>query len=94
MHTMKAIVIRDIGKLEYCELPIPRITQPDDVLIKVSAVGICGSDIKIVEGKHHFRKDIALGHEFTGTVDMIGSSARLSKTTACGAGVTLELRTR
>ncbi len=73
MQTMKAIVIRDIGKIELCELPIPQVTQPDDVLIKVSAVGICGSDIKILEGKHHYRKDIALGHEFCGTVVEIGS---------------------
>ena len=76
MQTMKAIVIRDIGKLEYCELPIPQVTQPDDVLLKISAVGICGSDIKIVEGKHHYRKDIALGHEFSGTVVETGSHVR------------------
>ncbi|HSB66865.1 MAG TPA: alcohol dehydrogenase catalytic domain-containing protein [Anaerolineales bacterium] len=73
MQNMKALVIRDIGKIELCELPIPKVTHPYDVLLKVSAVGICGSDLKILEGKHHYRKDIALGHEFCGTVIEIGT---------------------
>ncbi len=73
MQTMQALIIRDIGKIELGELPFPQVSQPDDVLLKISAVGICGSDIKMLEGKHHYRKDIALGHEFCGTVMEIGS---------------------
>lgn len=73
METMKALVFRTIGKIEPCEVPIPKVTQPDDVLIKVSAVGICGSDIKILEGKHHFKENTVLGHEFCGTVVETGS---------------------
>ncbi len=73
METMKALVFREVGTIELCELPIPKVTQPDDVLIKVSAVGICGSDIKILEGKHHFKENTVLGHEFCGTVAEIGS---------------------
>jgi threonine dehydrogenase-like Zn-dependent dehydrogenase len=73
MQTMQALVIRDVGKIELTELPVPRVSKPDDVLLEVSAVGICGSDLKILEGKHHYRKDIALGHEFCGNVLEIGS---------------------
>ena len=73
MDTMKALVYRNIGNIELSELPMPQVIQPDDVLLKVSAVGICGSDIKILEGKHHVRENIALGHEFCGTVVDIGS---------------------
>ena len=47
--------------------------EPDDVLLKVKAVGICGSDIKIIEGKHHFRPNTVLGHEFCGEVIEIGT---------------------
>jgi threonine dehydrogenase-like Zn-dependent dehydrogenase len=36
-------------------------------------VGICGSDIKIIEGKHHFKPNTVLGHEFVGEVVEIGS---------------------
>jgi (R,R)-butanediol dehydrogenase/meso-butanediol dehydrogenase/diacetyl reductase len=73
MKTMKALVFRGVGKIEMQEIPIPQVTQPDDILLKVSAVGICGSDIKIMEGKHHFKEDTVLGHEFSSTVVEIGS---------------------
>jgi (R,R)-butanediol dehydrogenase/meso-butanediol dehydrogenase/diacetyl reductase len=73
MDKMKALVFRDVGKLEPTEIPIPKVTQPDDILMKVHAVGICGTDIKIIEGKHHFRPNTVLGHEFCGEVIGIGS---------------------
>jgi threonine dehydrogenase-like Zn-dependent dehydrogenase len=73
MEKMKALVFRDVGMIELCDLPVPKVTQPDDVLIKVSAVGICGSDIKIMEGKHHYKENTVLGHEFCGIVTEIGS---------------------
>jgi len=43
------------------------------VLLKVKAVGICGSDLKIIEGKHHFKPNTVLGHEFCGEVVEVGS---------------------
>ncbi len=73
METMKALVFRNVGRIELTELPIPKVSQPDDVLIKISAVGICGSDIKILEGKHHFKENTVLGHEFCGTVVETGT---------------------
>jgi len=73
MDKMKALVFKDVGKIELDEIPIPHATQPDDVLLKVAAVGICGSDIKILEGKHHYKENTVLGHEFCGEVVEIGS---------------------
>jgi (R,R)-butanediol dehydrogenase / meso-butanediol dehydrogenase / diacetyl reductase len=73
MDTMKAYVFKDVGNLVLEEKPIPHVKDPDDVLLKVKAVGICGSDIKIIEGKHHFKPNTVLGHEFCGEVVEIGS---------------------
>jgi threonine dehydrogenase-like Zn-dependent dehydrogenase len=73
MEKMKALVFKDIGHLILEEIPIPRVKDPDDVLLKVKAVGICGSDIKIIEGKHHFKPNTVLGHEFCGEVIEVGS---------------------
>jgi threonine dehydrogenase-like Zn-dependent dehydrogenase len=73
MDKMKALVFRDVGKIELTELPIPKVKEPDDVLLKVKAVGICGSDIKIIEGKHHFKPNTVLGHEFCGEVLEVGT---------------------
>lgn len=73
MDTMKAYVFKDVGNLVFEEKPIPRVKDPDDVLLKIKAAGICGTDIKIIEGKHHFRPNTVLGHEFCGEVVEIGS---------------------
>src|SRR5512136_2928363 len=73
MDKMKAFVFHGVGQLELTEVPIPQVKNPDDVLLKVKAVGICGTDVKILEGKHHFKENTVLGHEFCGTVVEIGS---------------------
>lgn len=59
------------------ELPIPRIS-PEEVLIRVKAAGICGSDVHIYEwtrGYEHLAKHmpVVLGHEFAGEVVEVGS---------------------
>jgi len=69
---MKALVFKDLGKIVLEELPVPEITEPDQVLIKVSLCGICGSDVKIIQGKHAFKKNTVLGHEFNGIVAEVG----------------------
>src|SRR5512137_517863 len=73
MKKMKALVFKDVGNIVLEEIPIPTVKDPDDVLLKVHAVGICGSDIKIIEGKHHFKPNTVLGHEFCGEVIEIGT---------------------
>ena len=73
MKKMRALVFRDVGRIELTEIPIPKVTQPDDVLLKVKTVGICGSDLKILTGKHHYKPNTVLGHEFCGEVVEIGS---------------------
>jgi len=73
METMKALVFKDVGRLLLEDRPVPHVKDPDDVVLKVRKVGICGSDVKIVEGKHHFKPDTVLGHEFCGEVVEIGS---------------------
>jgi len=70
---MKSLVFKDIGKLEYQEIPVPQIARPDQVIIKVKMCGICGSDVKIMQGKHAFKRNTVLGHEFNGIVKEIGS---------------------
>jgi threonine dehydrogenase-like Zn-dependent dehydrogenase len=73
---MKALIFRDIGRIEAGEIPVPQVTQPDDVLIKIAACGVCGTDLKILEGKHAYRQNTVIGHEFNGVVSEIGSHVR------------------
>jgi threonine dehydrogenase-like Zn-dependent dehydrogenase len=79
MDKMKALVFKDVGKLVLEEIPVPQVKEPDDVLLKVKAVGICGSDVKILEGKHHFKPNTVLGHEFCGEVIEVGSHVKYLK---------------
>lgn len=73
MEKMKALVMKDVGQLVLEDRAMPHVKDPDDVVLKIKAVGICGSDVKIVEGKHHFKPDTVLGHEFCGEVVEIGT---------------------
>ncbi len=73
MDKMKALVYKDVGKLVLEQRDIPHVKEPDDVLIKISKVGICGTDVKILEGKHHVRPDTVLGHEFCGEIVEVGT---------------------
>jgi len=74
MDKMKALVFKDVGKLVLEERAIPHVKDPDDVVLKIASVGICGTDVKILEGKHHFRPDTVLGHEFCGEVVEVGTN--------------------
>jgi (R,R)-butanediol dehydrogenase/meso-butanediol dehydrogenase/diacetyl reductase len=76
MNRMKALIFKGVGKLVLEDRAVPHVGEPDDVVIRVSRVGICGTDVKILEGKHHFRPDTVLGHEFCGEVVEIGSHVR------------------
>ncbi len=67
---MKAVVYN--GKdIVYKEVPKP-IPNNDEVLIKVKAVGICGTDIAIATGKLTVPIPLILGHEFVGEIVSIG----------------------
>lgn len=70
---MKALVktARGIGNLELLNVPIPQI-KPDEVLIRVRACGICGSDLKIEEDQHPCTPPVVVGHEFAGEIAEIG----------------------
>jgi L-iditol 2-dehydrogenase len=59
--------------VELRELSVPEIGE-DDVLFKVQAVGVCGSDLHQYSGKQswHVNYPVVLGHEFSGVIDKIG----------------------
>lgn len=60
------------GHVELVEIPTPR-PGPGQVLLKVKAVGICGTDLHIWEGRFDkVRPPVTLGHEFAGEVAGLG----------------------
>jgi L-iditol 2-dehydrogenase len=67
-----------VGHIELVEVPVPEI-GPEDVLMKVYAAGICGSDLLIQENRHFYRAPVTLGHEFSGVADRVGKNVRRVK---------------
>lgn len=65
---MKALFLTGKSQVEYKEIPMPEC--PDDgLLLKVEAVGLCGSDVRnYVHGSTKLKYPVVLGHENAGTV--------------------------
>ena len=88
--------------VELREVPVPGIGA-DDVLLKVGAVSVCGSDVHQAYATHSWPVDIpvTLGHEFGGTISALGNSVRgfregdrvVSETAAVICGACLMCRT-
>lgn len=71
---MKVLRVNQPGNIAVEEDNIPVIENPDDVLIRVKAAGICGSDISIYKGTSPVATyPRVIGHEFAGEVTAVGS---------------------
>ena len=72
--TMKALNLHAVGDLRYEDVPMPE-PLADEVLVRVRAAGICGSDIQrvLTKGTYHF--PTIPGHEFSGEVAAVGKDA-------------------
>ena len=83
--TMKASVLCDVHRLEVRDIPRP-VISPYEVLIRVAAVGLCGTDVHIFAGHANYNTNEygqpipldlqpqILGHEITGVVEQVGSA--------------------
>ncbi|MEO7190026.1 MAG: galactitol-1-phosphate 5-dehydrogenase [Vicinamibacterales bacterium] len=73
---MQALVLTDYLKLELTDVPEPAV-GPDDVLVRVRACGICGSDVHGFDGSSGRRHPpLIMGHEAAGEVARVGSAVR------------------
>jgi L-iditol 2-dehydrogenase len=70
---MRALVLEEYNRLEYREVATPQ-AGPGEVLIRVKACGICGSDVHGMDGSTGRRQPpIIMGHEAAGLIAEIGS---------------------
>jgi threonine dehydrogenase-like Zn-dependent dehydrogenase len=84
---MRAAVLTDIARLEIRDVPV-QSPGPSDVLVRVSAVGLCGTDFHIFEGHSNYNTNArgepvpfrdepqVLGHEIAGVVEEVGRDVR------------------
>ena len=59
---MKALVFHRPGRVEVNDVPDPRIESEDDVILRVTATAICGSDLHIYNGFIPQKNDIPMRH--------------------------------
>ncbi len=91
---MKALLLKEYKNLEIVDMPIPAF-GPTDLLVKVKACGICGSDIHGYDGSTGRRQPpIVMGHEAAGVVEAAGDDVKgfragdrvtFDSTVSCGA---------
>ncbi|ASA23270.1 NAD(P)-dependent alcohol dehydrogenase [Paenibacillus donghaensis] len=92
--TMRAAVMPKPGSIEIRELPVPQVGD-HEVLVKIMAVGVCGSDLHYYEhgrvGRFIVEQPIILGHECAGLIVAIGdkvTQASIGDRVAVEPGVT------
>ncbi len=70
---MKALVLEDYMQLNYKDVPMPSIGD-DEVLVKVKAIGVCGSDVHGIDGSTGRRiPPVIMGHEASGVIEQTGA---------------------
>ncbi|KAJ4316812.1 hypothetical protein N0V84_007680 [Fusarium piperis] len=78
-ETMKAVVFDGLYKISVQDRPVPKIRNDRDIIIKVHAAGLCGSELHIYRGHQPSDTGFIMGHEFTGTVVQVGSAVKTIK---------------
>jgi S-(hydroxymethyl)glutathione dehydrogenase / alcohol dehydrogenase len=76
---MKAAVLRNVDtpmEIEEVEISKP---GPREVLLRVAAVGLCHSDLHIIDGSMPFPMPVILGHEASGIVEQVGADVTTCK---------------
>ncbi len=73
---MKTAILKAPGRIDIEETATPE-PGPDEILIRVRAAGICGSDIHAYDGLHPRRQPpVVLGHEFAGDIAAVGTQVQ------------------
>jgi threonine dehydrogenase-like Zn-dependent dehydrogenase len=91
---MKAVVFHGIGDVRLDDVPEPKLKDPTDVIVRLTASAICGTDLHMIRGTlPGMKPGTILGHEGVGIVEEVGKDVRnleegdrvvIPSTIACG----------
>jgi len=92
---MKALTFQGKEDIQYTAVADPVVLAPTDVIVRVTACAICGSDLHVYhEREKGIARGTAMGHEFTGEIVEVGSGVVILRrgdkvmspfTTSCGS---------
>ncbi|KAI0014144.1 GroES-like protein [Xylariaceae sp. FL0662B] len=74
--TMNAVVFDGPYKVSLQQRPVPKIQQDGDIVVKVDATALCGSELHVFRGHQASSTGFIMGHEFTGTVVAAGKDVK------------------
>jgi threonine dehydrogenase-like Zn-dependent dehydrogenase len=91
---MRAVVFHGVGDIRVEDVPEPKLKEATDVIVRLTASAICGTDLHLVRGTlPGMKAGMILGHEGVGTVESFGKGVRnlkegdrvvIPSTIACG----------
>lgn len=73
---MRAVVFKGPHKVVIEDRPIPKIQDDTDIIVKVIYSALCGSELHVFRGHQPSPENVIMGHEFTGTVEEVGSAVK------------------
>jgi threonine dehydrogenase-like Zn-dependent dehydrogenase len=73
---MHATVLHAARDIRYENLPAPKIVQPTDAILRLSATCVCGSDLWPYRGIAPVEQATPMGHEYCGVVEEVGSAVK------------------
>jgi alcohol dehydrogenase len=73
---VKAVIYQDVRDVTVGDVPDPRIEEPGDAVVRITASAICGSDLHFYNGKAPLMPGDTIGHEAVGVVEEVGADVR------------------
>jgi len=71
---MRALTYQGPGEVRIEDRPMPEPQAADDVVLRIDASGVCGSDLHIYHGRLSIEEGFTIGHEYVGTVIEAGDA--------------------
>src|SRR5664279_4333050 len=65
---MRALTFQAPGRVSIEDRPKPELQDSEDVVLRIDASGVCGSDLHIYHGRLPIEAGFTIGHEYVGTV--------------------------
>jgi len=73
---MRAVLLHGAHDVRVDEVPLPKIVEDGDAIIKLAAACVCGSDLWAYRGIDPITTPISVGHEYCGVVEEVGPSVK------------------
>ena len=74
---MKALVFHGIGDIRIDNVSAPKIKDPNDAIVRLTASAICGTDLHMIRGTlPGMKSGRILGHEGVGVIEEVGKNVR------------------